>query len=59
MRILLARRVLETLESPSVAEPPKTMSLGEVIGILRTDASPPDDLQCREIVEQERARKYG
>ena len=62
MRILLARKVLETLESPespTIAEPPKTMSLHDVIGVLRTDASAPDDRQCDEIVEQERARKHG
>jgi hypothetical protein len=59
MKVVLARKVLETLESPTVVEPPKTMLLDDVIGILRTNAAPPDDWQCDEILEQERARKHG
>jgi len=59
MRIVLARKVLETLESPAIAEPPRAMALDEVIGVLRTDAPPPDDRQCEEIVREERERKYG
>ena len=59
MRIVLARKVLETLESVSVSEPPRTMVLDDVVGLLRTNVPPPDDEECDRIVEQERARKYG
>jgi len=59
MRIVLARKVLETLESPAIAEPRRTMALDEVIGVLRTDAPPPDNRQCDEIIREERERKYG
>jgi hypothetical protein len=30
-----------------------------VVGLLRTDREPPDDEECRRIVEEERWRKYG
>jgi hypothetical protein len=58
-RIALARQVLETLERPEISEPPRTLSLDDVIGLLRTDAQPPDDQQCQQIIEEERTRKYG
>ena len=59
MRIVLARKVLETLEAASISEPPRNMPLDDVVGLLRTDATPPDDDECDRIVEQERVRKYG
>ena len=59
MRLVLARKVLETLESPAISEPPRTMLLDDVIGLLQTDAPAPDDQECDRIVEQERTRKYG
>ena len=59
MRIMLARKVLETLESPAISEPPRTMLLDDVIGLLHTDKPAPNDEECERIVEQERARKYG
>ena len=59
MRIVLARKVLETLESPSISEPPRNMIFDDVVGLLRTDMAPPGDQECERIVEQERARKYG
>jgi len=59
MRITLARRILETAETPSIAEPPRTLSLDQVIGILKTDAPPPTDDECERIIEEERMRKYG
>ena len=59
MRIVLARKVLETLESAAIAEPARTMLLDDVVGLLQTDVAAPDDEECDRIVEQERARKYG
>ena len=59
MRVVLARKVLETLESASISEPPRNMVLDDVVGLLRTDAVPPDDEECDRIIERERAGKYG
>jgi hypothetical protein len=59
MRIMLARKVLETLESPAISEPPRSMLLDDVIGLLHTDKPAPNDEECERIVEQERVRKYG
>lgn len=59
MRIVLACKVLETLQSASISEPPRRMVLDDVVGLLQTDGPPPDDEECERIVEQERARKYG
>jgi hypothetical protein len=59
-RIALARRILETLEpGASIAEPPRLKPLSEILGMLRTDAPPPSDEECRRIIEEERMRKYG
>jgi hypothetical protein len=59
MRIVLARKVLETLESASLSKPTRNMVLGDVVGLLQTATPPPDDEECDRIVEQERVRKYG
>ncbi len=59
MRISLARRILETAETPAIIEPSRTLSLDQVIGILKTDAPPPTDEACERIIEEERMRKYG
>ena len=54
-RLALARRILESLETP----PPRRMPLDDVFGLLRTDRPAPTDEECRRIVEEERLRKYG
>lgn len=59
MRIDLARRILETLASPQILPPPRTMSSEEVFGILKTDGPPPTDEECKKIIEEERLKKYG
>ncbi len=59
MRIALARRILDTAETPPITEPPRTLSLDQVIGILKTDGPPPTDEECERIIEEERMRKYG
>lgn len=65
-RIALARRILESLEIPAAGEPaPPTdrpvrgVPVDVVAGIFRTDRLPPTDEQCRQIVEEERWRKYA
>ena len=59
MRMALAQRILETAQRPMILEPPRTLSLHQVIGILKTDAPPPTDEECERIIEEERMRKYG
>ena len=59
MRIDLARRILETVVPSRIQPPPQTMSLDEVIGIAKTDASPPTDEDCKKILEEEGLKKYG
>ena len=59
MRIDLARRILETVVPSQIQPPPQIMSLDEVIGIAKTDASPPTDQDCKKILEEERMKKYG
>ena len=67
-RITLARRILESLDPSAVGgtnpeSPTETPTRGvpaeSVIGLLRTDREPPDDEECRRIVEEERWKKYG
>ena len=59
MRIVLARKILETLDPLQISEPPRKMSLNQVLGILKTDSPPPNDEECAKIVEEERLRKHG
>ena len=59
MRIVLARKILETLNLLQISEPPRKMSLNQVFGILKTDSPPPNDEECAKIVEEERLRKHG
>jgi hypothetical protein len=58
-RLRLARRILETIETDTVSAPPRRGSLKDLLGILKTDAPPPTDEECRRIIEEERMRKYG
>jgi hypothetical protein len=57
-RIVLARRILETLEAPQVSGPPRTKSLKDIVGLLKTDAPPPSDEECRNIRDEELIKKY-
>jgi hypothetical protein len=45
---------------PDAAEAPtRGVPVESVLGILKTDREPPDDEECRRIVEEERWKKYG
>ncbi len=57
-RLRLARMILETLEAPTIAEPPRTKSLKDLIGLLKTTAPPPTDEECRAILEDELIKKH-
>ncbi len=62
LRITLARRILETLDEsapPPTDEPTRGWPVEKVLGLLKTDREPPDDEECRRIIEEERWKKYG
>jgi hypothetical protein len=68
LRIALARRILETLDTsavgeperhPVIEEPTRGVPVERVLGMLKTDREPPNDEECRQIVEEERWKKYG
>ncbi len=67
-RITLARRVLETLEVSQPSRPESGVAsqsstrgwpVEKALGLLKTDQDPPNDEECRRIVEEERWQKYG
>jgi hypothetical protein len=67
-RIELARRILESLEVSAVTDdsqaltslpPTRGVPAQAALGLLRTDNVPPDDEECRRIVEEERWKRYG
>ncbi len=68
-RITLAKRILETLETSQPIEPKNPTStktqgtrgwpVERRLGLLKTDRVPPDDEECRQIIEEERWKKYG
>jgi hypothetical protein len=57
-RLRLARMILETIETQTVSEPPRTGSLKDLFGILKTDAPAPTDEECRAILEEELIKKH-
>jgi hypothetical protein len=57
-RLRLARMILETLELPDAGEPQNTESLKDLIGLLKTEAPPPTDDECRAILEEELIKKH-
>ncbi len=59
MRIDLARRILETVVPEQILPPPQTMTLEEIQAIMKTDKRPPTDEECKNILEEERLKKYG
>ena len=61
VRLRLARRVLESLE-----QEPYEMTVAfrgdpveSVLGLLSNGKPPPDDAECRRILEEERVQRYG
>jgi hypothetical protein len=59
-RILLARRILETLEPAEQPTPPRTgRSVRELIGLGAGDSPPPDDETVRQWIDEHRVEKSG
>lgn len=63
LRVALARRILETLESPPVEQPPaerpRGPSAAEIAAMFKTDKPAPTDEEVQRILEEELMRKYG
>lgn len=63
MRIALARRILETLESPPLDLSPSEQWRGptaaEMAAMFKTNRPAPNDEEVQEILEEELMKKYG
>lgn len=57
-RLRLARMILETIETQPVTAPPGKGTLKDLLGLLKTDAAPPTDEECRAILEEELIEKH-
>jgi hypothetical protein len=57
-RLRLARMILETLEADQPEGPPRARPLTDILGMLKTDAPPPPDEECRAILEEELTKKH-
>jgi hypothetical protein len=51
--------LLQGLPSPRISEPPKTLPMDRVVGILKPDGPAPSDEEYERILESELLRKYG
>ena len=57
-RIRLARLILETIETQPVSPMAPKGSLKDLLGLLKTDSPPPNDDECRSILEKELMKKH-
>ncbi len=44
---------VESLEASPVSEPLRTRSLKDLVGLLKSDSAPPNDVECKNILEDE------
>jgi hypothetical protein len=51
-------KLSETIESHPISAPPGKGSLKDLLGILTTDSVPPNDEECRAILEEELIKKH-
>ncbi len=63
MRVALARRILDTLETPPVEQPPSKLPRGpsaaEITARFKTDKPAPDDATVKQWIDEYRTEKYG
>ena len=57
-RLRLARMILETLEGGTPGEAPQHRSLKDLLGLLKTEGTPPSDEECQAFLEEELAKKH-
>ena len=58
LRLALAHEILYSLDTPT-ASPPKQWKTEQIYGLLKTNAPPPTDEECAEIIAEERWRRLG
>ncbi|NUQ66075.1 MAG: hypothetical protein HUU20_26740 [Pirellulales bacterium] len=61
-RIILARRILQTLERPRTSQlppVPRGPTAAEIAGWFKTDKPAPDDATVKGWIDQYRMEKYG
>jgi hypothetical protein len=63
MKIALARRILETLETPPVDQPrsgwPRGPTAAEIAAVFETNKPAPDDATVKQWLDEHRMEKYG
>lgn len=60
-RWTLTQRLLDGLgrEQTASRQPPRTIPLDQIRGMLKTAGPPPTDEQVKQWIEEERLKKYG
>jgi len=58
-RLALARELLQTLSGDLSSVPASRKSLKDLLGLLKTEGTPPSDEECDRILQEELARKHG
>ncbi len=58
-RIMLARKILETVETASVKRSSRGFSAAEVIALLQSRQPAPDDHTVRRWLDEHRTEKFG
>ncbi len=59
LRIALAKRLLDTLDSPEASTATRGRHVEELIGLGAGPAPPPDDAVVRSWIDEHRMGKYG
>jgi hypothetical protein len=57
-RLRLARMILETLEAGTPERPSRPRSLQDLLGLLKTEGTPPTDEECQALLEEELVKKH-
>ena len=58
-RLMLVRRILQTLRSEVSLQPAQRKSLRDLLGLLKTEGPAPSDEECRRMLEEELLQEYG
>jgi hypothetical protein len=56
-RLRLARLILETIDTQTASPPARKGTLKDLLGLLKTDEPPPNDDECRAILDEELINK--
>jgi hypothetical protein len=57
-RITLGRRILESREAAEIGTAPPRKPLRDLLGLLQTEAPPPNDEECQRILEDGLMKKH-